>query len=251
MDVPDELLRLSHELGDPAHRLALFGEGNTSALAGSSIWVKASGRQLWGIDADGFARCDRMSLAGAVESSAEMSDRVVHDLLASRTGPKPSVEAFMHAWLLGLPGVEYVGHVHGEATLALLCTVAGREHCAKRYFPDEVVLCGPSTLWVPYVDPGLALAREIAKRCTAWMEEQGAPPRLIALQSHGTIALGIGPEVVKAALMMAEKAARIVLAALASGSELVALSPWSVQRIAGRKDEHERQATIWLRPSNP
>ncbi|MGE0002787.1 MAG: class II aldolase/adducin family protein, partial [Fimbriimonadaceae bacterium] len=230
MSVPQGLVRLSHDLGEPSHRLTTFGEGNTSARVDEQLWIKASGRQLWGIEAGGFCHVTLAPLAAAVESSDALSDAEVHRLLTLGTGPKPSVEAFMHAWLLGLPGVEYVGHVHGEATLALLCTVAGREICSKRYYPDEVVLCGPATLWVPYVDPGLALAREIAVRCSSWIAEHGSYPRLIALQNHGTIALGSGPEIVRAALLTAEKAARIVIAALSTGSEVVALSPWSVQR---------------------
>ncbi|MCC6403936.1 MAG: class II aldolase/adducin family protein [Fimbriimonadaceae bacterium] len=245
MSVLEHLIRLSCEVGDPAYRLAILGEGNTSGAEGTFFWVKASGHRLHGIGPDGFARCDREALSRAVTSGAAMDDHAVHGLLVSQRGPKPSVEAFMHAWLLGLPGVEFVGHVHGEATLALLCTEMGRDRCRQRFFPDEVVLCGAATLWIPYVDPGLALAREIAARCSSWMEAHGEPPRMIALQNHGTIALGPSPGVVAAALQMAEKAARIVIAALSTGSPLVPLTLTEVNRIAGRKDEHERQATIW------
>lgn len=251
MSAPDALVQLANLLGAPEQKLAILGEGNVSALDGRSFWVKASGRQMHGIGSDGFARCDRSLLANAVEEPEPLDDQVVANLLSRNPGPKASVEAFMHAWLLGLEGVTYVGHVHGEATLALLCTEAGQSLCSQRFFPDEVVLCGPATLWVPYTDPGIALAKKVAQRCRAWIERHGSAPRLIALENHGTIALGSTPETVKAALFMSEKAARVVATALATGSPLVAMSAGAVKRIHERKDEHERQATIWSSHNAP
>ena len=45
--VMQELLALSHQLGDPAHEWAILGEGNTSARVDEeTFYVKASGSQL-------------------------------------------------------------------------------------------------------------------------------------------------------------------------------------------------------------
>ena len=49
----------------------------------------------------------------------KMTDAAVDEaLLAARVDPtakKPSVEAMFHAWLLTLPGVNFVGHTHPVA----------------------------------------------------------------------------------------------------------------------------------------
>lgn len=246
MQASGPLLELAHVLGDPAKGLAILAEGNVSAADGGAFWVKASGRSLAGLDQSGLTRCGREPLAQAVEGLAEMDDGAVADLLRSATleGPRPSVEAFFHAWLLGLPGVDFVGHVHPPHALALLCTEDGQAFCGQRFFPDEVVLCGPATCWVPYVDPGLALAQAVAARVSRWAEEHGAPPRLVALQNHGILATGGSPNEVAGALLMAEKAAQVVCLARSGRAPLTPLSAGQVRRIAGREDEHYRQARL-------
>jgi rhamnose utilization protein RhaD (predicted bifunctional aldolase and dehydrogenase) len=247
MRPPVELLSLAHSLGDPARGLAIVAEGNVSCREGSGFWVKASGRALHGLAESGVAHCRRDGLAQAVEggivlSDAEAAERLVQ--AADPGHPKPSVEAFFHAWLLGLEGVSWVGHVHPVHCLALLCTEDGQTHCAQRYFPDEVVLCGPATCWLPYVDPGLPLAQAIAGRVARWVAETGRPPRLVALQNHGVIALGATPSEVEAAILMAEKAASVVCLARMGRAALTPLSPGQVRRIDAREDEHYRQRML-------
>ncbi len=70
-------------------------------------------------------------------------------------------------------------------------------------FPDEIVCCGGASVFVPYVDPGLPLAREIRDRTNAFIQQHGYIPRLILLQNHGIIAPGATPESVLACLSMA------------------------------------------------
>lgn len=188
-----------------------------------------------------------------------MGDGIVARVLTDSVSPpgpagldgarRPSVEAFMHAWLLTLPGVEWVGHVHPTAVLALLCSPGAQGLCRMRFFPDEVVCCGPATCWVPYVDPGLPLAEKIKEAVTNFINEHEEAPKVVWLQNHGVIALGRTALEVESAILMNDKAARVVLAAgglqAVEKDRIVPLSPLAVDRIHSRPDEHHRQKLLW------
>ena len=128
----------------------------------------------------------------------------------------------------------------------ILCSPRARDFAERRLFPDEVVYCGPASVFVPYADPGLVLAREIRDRTTAFLQQQGSSPRLILLQNHGIIALGSTPAAVLACIFMAAKAAAIFMGAAALGGPNF-LTAQHVERIAGRPDEAHRQQELRLR----
>jgi len=122
----------------------------------------------------------------------------------------------------------------------VLCSPRARDFAERRLFPDEVVCCGPQSVFIPYTDPGLPLAREIAERTRLFIEKEGTVPRLILLQNHGIIALGSTPQAVLACILMTTKAAAIFMGAAAMGGPNF-LPPQHVERIAGRPDEAHRQ----------
>src|ERR1019366_933135 len=111
MPAPDALVSLSQRLGDPSLGLAILAEGNTSTAEGApdgAFWVKASGRHLGSIDAEGFVSVRFEPMLAAL-AGGELDDVGVRALLeAARVDAAetqmPSVETFMHAYLLGLPG---------------------------------------------------------------------------------------------------------------------------------------------------
>lgn len=236
-NVRGEVARLGTSLGETSERFAMLAEGNASGLEkGGTFWIKASGRSIASGHPEDLVRVHLQPILDALDE--DLDDAAVRERLdASRVdpdAPRPSVETFMHAYLLSLPSVAYVAHTHPEALLALLCTERAEEEAGRRYFPDEVVLCGPVSPYIPYVDPGLPLARAIRDRL------QGEAPRTIWLGNHGLIALGETPSQCIGATRMAEKAARI--RAMGAGR---ALSENDVARIAGRPDEHHRQRQLW------
>ena len=57
-------------------------------------------------------------------------------------------------------------------------------------FPDEIVCCGPASVFVPYTDPGLKLAQTIRRETEAFIQKQQRQPRVILMQNHGIITLG-------------------------------------------------------------
>jgi rhamnose utilization protein RhaD (predicted bifunctional aldolase and dehydrogenase) len=156
---------------------------------------------------------------------------------------KPSVESLFHAHLLSLPGVAFVGHTHPISLLGILCSPRAEEFARLRLFPDHIVYCGRESVFIPYVDPGLTLARTIAQEVEHFREKLGVLPKTILLQNHGLIAIGGRHTEVTAALSMSEKAARVFLASVACGGP-APLTAQQVDRIDGRMDEHYRQRML-------
>ena len=245
-----DLVGLARTLGDPAADLAILAEGNVSAREDDeSFHVKASGFSMRTIGAEGFVQVRFAPILDALESG-DLDDTQVRDCLSEArlhraTPALPSVETFMHAYLLGLPDVQVVAHTHPTPLLSLLSLQGTAEIAEQRLFPDEIVCCGPATCFVPYVDPGLPLAREIRRCVTDFVERRGEAPRTIWLENHGLIALGRTIRDAESASLMAVKAARVWLAALTSGRPIKPLTPEQVARIHTRPDEHYRQRLLW------
>jgi rhamnose utilization protein RhaD (predicted bifunctional aldolase and dehydrogenase) len=243
------LVEMSRALGDPSWRLAILGEGNTSCRADADeFFVKASGHSLDGIGPEGFVRCrfaPILAAAAAGSASDEEVRRVLADARGDPTGPMPSIETFLHAHLLSVDGVEFVGHTHPVSVNALLCSEGADLNA--RLIPDHVVCCGPASCVVPYADPGLPLAQALKAAVASYVKAHGEPPRLILMQNHGMIALGGRPEEVISCSLMAEKAAQIYLGACAAGRPR-SLTPENVERIHVRPDEAYRRERIGQTP---
>jgi rhamnose utilization protein RhaD (predicted bifunctional aldolase and dehydrogenase) len=248
----DALLKLSHELGREERGLAILGEGNTSTRVGDETFVvKSSGSNLATLSPENLTECRFAELLKALDQPLLTHAEVDAALLASRVDQsekKPSVEAMFHAWLLTLPGVNFVGHTHPVAVNALLCSKWGRTFAERRLFPDEIVCCGERSVFVPYTDPGLKLAEAIRHETSTFVKNQGRAPRVVLLENHGLIALGATADAVLATTLMAEKAARIFLGAVSAngGATPQFLSPENVACIAGRPDEHYRRKMLNL-----
>jgi rhamnose utilization protein RhaD (predicted bifunctional aldolase and dehydrogenase) len=244
------LLQLSHDLGREDRKLAILGEGNTSArVSDQTFLVKASGSNLGGLTAAGLTECRFDGLLPLLDAK-KMSDAEIDEaLLASRVdakAKKPSVEGIFHAYLLTLPGVNFVGHTHPVAVNQLLCSKFARTFAQRRTFPDEIVCCGVESVFVPYTDPGLKLAQAMRAAVVAYIKRLARPPRVILLENHGFIGLGATPEAVLAATLMGAKAAEIFSGAAALAGRPKFLSAAQVARIAGRPDEHYRQKALGL-----
>ncbi len=244
-----QLLQLSQDLGVESRRLAILGEGNTSARIGDdTFWVKASGSQLSNLDENGVVECRFAPLLDLIADKSASDERVETELLNCRVDEnscKPSVEAMFHADLLSLPGVNFVGHAHPIAVNAILCSPRAQQFAQNRLFPDEIVCCGEASALVPYCDPGLKLAQNIRGEVARFMAEYSALPRVVLLRNHGVITLGATPQAVLAAMLMCVKAAEIFIDACALG-EPQFLSKEEIARISGRKDEHHRQKMLGL-----
>lgn len=242
-----ELIELSRDLGAEHRQMAILGEGNASlAVDDSTMLIKASGCGMAQLTSDGVVAC-RLSRLMEALAAGELADEDIEQvLLASRcdaNAKKPSVEALFHAYLLSLPGIECVGHTHPIAVNQVLCSPIASRFATGRLFPDEIVCCGPASVFVPYTDPGLRLAWAIRDGVQRHLRQHSAMPRVILLENHGIITLGESVAAVKSAMFMAEKAAQIFIGAASIGGPRF-LPAEQVQRIADRRDEHYRREML-------
>ena len=247
-DVLDQLVALSRTLGDPANDYAMLGEGNTSARASDdTFWVKASGTEMRTIDANGFLEVDfkrvLVILDAPVLSDAEIKQGLSGSKVDATSPGHPSVETVLHALCLALPGVNFIGHTHPTAINAITCSVAFVEAISGRQFPDEIVICGPAAVAIPYTDPGLPLARMVKQRIDAFIATHGEVPKTVYMQNHGFIALGDSPRQVENITAMAVKSARVLIGAYSLGGPHF-MSQQAIDRIHTRPDEHYRQRLL-------
>ncbi len=243
-----QLVRLANRLGDPALDYAILGEGNVSARVDERTFlVTVSGAELRSATERSFVEVAFDHVLSLL-SEGPMDDESIRRRLAKAKvdggpEPRPSVETLMHAVLLSMPGVNFVGHTHPTAINAITCSHGFEQALAGRLFPDEIVLCGPRPLLVPYVDPGVPLAREIHTRLREFIRSHGEPPKSVYLQNHGFIALGGTETQVAQTTAMAVKAARILAGTHVLGGPRF-LSDKAVARIHTRPDEHYRQQVL-------
>ena len=184
-----ELIRISNLTGkDPA--LVQGGGGNTSTKTGDGkyMYIKASGTALKDMDATGGWRRLRLDAVRAIISDKSIARldtykreaEVVKRLLGACdddvvTESRPSVEAHLHAFL-----DRVVIHLHPLAVAAYVNAKNGKT-ILEKLFADA----RPAVLWVPYVNPGFALARTIAEQLDAYQKQHGRKPRIIFLEKHG------------------------------------------------------------------
>jgi rhamnose utilization protein RhaD (predicted bifunctional aldolase and dehydrogenase) len=249
-----ELVRLSRRLGEPERDLAILGEGNTSARCDDgTFWVKASGTQLRTIAEEGFVRL-WLEPVRALAEGPDLDDVALKQALdAAKVDPtvaqRPSVETVLHALALAEAGASFVGHTHPVAVNAVACSVGAGQALSGRLFPDEIVVCGPAPLYIPYANPGLALARAVREGFRRYRAEWGQPPRVVVMQNHGLIALGSTAEEVDSLTAMTVKVCRILAGTYAFGGPRF-LSPEEVEHIHTRPDEayRRKQLGLWQAP---
>jgi rhamnose utilization protein RhaD (predicted bifunctional aldolase and dehydrogenase) len=240
----ERIVALSRTLGDPARDLAILAEGNTSLRTGpDTMLVKASGASLGAVAEADFVEVGISALTGLLDDPDAGDDTVAAAFaeIEARCGRRPSVEAMLHAVCLSLGRASAVGHTHPVPVLALLCSPHAEKLATHQLFPDQVVVLGARPLYLPYVDPGLALARRVRDALAAH-----GPTRAIYLGNHGLFALGESPEHVLQITDMAVKAARVLAGALAAGG-VRPLGPADVDRIDTRPDEHYRRLALAAR----
>ena len=252
-DLLQQLVDMSRYLGDPSKGYAMLGEGNSSArIDADSFYVKASGTTLATIGTDGFVRLSISKILSIIDDESAGDDDVTRIFEEAKldAGDKrrPSVEAMLHAILLRVPEFNFIGHTHPVYTNAILCSQEAESVVQGRIFPDQVVSMKHKSVYVPYVDPGLVLAREVKRRFERYVEDEGVLPSAIMMQNHGLITMGATAKAVTSCTDMTEKASQVIVGTYALGGPRW-MSRADVDRIFTRPDEHYRLQNIADRSS--
>jgi rhamnose utilization protein RhaD (predicted bifunctional aldolase and dehydrogenase) len=246
---------MTRALGEPHLNYVIIGEGNTSCRADDEIfWIKASGQGMHNIGPDGFVAVRFAPILALLDHPPDepaIIQQIMLDARVDSTAPqRPSVEVTFHAALLTVCNVRYLGHTHPIAVNQIMCSTRAEQFAKGRIFPDEIVLCGPESVFVPYADPGLPLTLAILARVRDYMARQGEAPKVILLANHGLIALGQTPAEVLNITAMCVKAAAIFAGACAVG-EPVFLSQHDVYHIYRRPDEIYRRQRFVKKADTP
>ncbi len=182
----EALLKLSSRIGcDPL--LTQASSGNTSLKMDGTLWVKASGK--WLAEADRDEILVPVDLAECLQSFRR-GDRF--PLLHRRAGVaplRPSVETFMHSVLPH----RVVVHVHSVNTIAWAV-----RHDAPLQL--AIKLSGLNWCWIPYVNSGFSLAREIQLR-----SRRDSTPKIFVLANHGLVVCGDDCRGVESLLLEVER----------------------------------------------
>lgn len=194
-----QLIKISRATGkDPA--LVQGGGGNTSVKTadGKYMYIKASGTALKDMsERAGWRKLRLDSVLSILEDKSiarldvhARETEVVNRLLLACDDKasghtRPSIEAHLHA-LLG----KCVIHLHPAAVLAYACAKNGRTELEKLFKNEK-----HPPLWVPYVDPGYTLAKNVAKLTHSYENRFGKRPSIIFLQKHGLLISANGPNV--------------------------------------------------------
>ncbi len=239
----DELVLLSHHLGEEWREYVVVGEGNTSArIDDTTFWVKASGANLRTIDEHGFVRVYFDRLLALIET-AQTDDDVTRGLNEAKfdatVAGRPSVETVLHAIALSEGDAQFVGHTHPVAVNTILCSQQP-ELLTKHIMPDAIVVCGLAPVYVAYVDPGIPLARAVRDALRQNIAAHRESPKVIYLQNHGMFALGQSAKEVENVTAMAIKNARVMAGTFALGGPRP-LAARDVARIHTRPDEDVRR----------
>lgn len=246
--VLSELVEMSREIGIPANDYVILGEGNTSArIDDETFAVKASGTTLCGIEPSGFVQVYFEPILAMLELSTATDEEVKDHLLAARVdkagASRPSVETVLHASLLQLPGVNYIGHTHPTAVNSILCAKGWKEAVGGRLFPDEIVSCGLAPVLIDYTDPGLPLAKVVHASARSYLDAMGSAPKAVLMQNHGLIALGGSAKEVLGITAMWCKTARVLAGTFTFGGPNY-FTDENVSRIISRPDEVYRMSLI-------
>lgn len=240
----DSLVGLSRALGAPSRQYVIIGEGNTSLKrSDESFWIKASGQMLETVDETGFVEVRFGPVLEILDrglSGTAMDEAVNAAKVNAVSLLRPSIEVTFHAMLLHEFGAQCIAHTHPIPVNQMMCSNRAAEFAAHRIFPDEVVLCGPCSAFVPYLDPGVPLAIGIRKAAAEYADRYGEPPKVILLQNHGLIALGKNPTDALRITEMAVKAAAVYVGACAVGTP-VYLSESDIAHLYMRPDEIYRR----------
>ena len=240
-----QLVAMTRTLGERERELVIIGEGNTSCRqSDDAFWVKASGQQMQTIDEAGFVATYFAPILDLLDNPPPTQSAMQEVIQAAKVDrsadARPSIEVSFHAMLLHECGVNVIAHTHPTAVNQILCSTRADQFANNRIFPDEVVLCAPQSLLIPYADPGLPLAIIMREGVRKYNEKHGEPPRVILLKNHGLITLGQTPQEALNITYMAVKAAQIFMGACTIGEPVFMLRE-EVVHIYHRPDEIYRQ----------
>jgi len=230
----NELLELAHWAGNHPARLVLGSEGSVATtLPGCVFAVSAARSKLAQLETGSLVEFDLVK-ARALIALDEATPEHIAETQTNPVAPTPSADALAYADLFAFEGIHFALHTQPIPINQVICSPRARQFSDRRNLPEEILACGQASVLVPFMPPGLLLAKEIRRKIVLWRDRYKTIPRLILIQNHGMIAMGETVEEVKTITEMAVKYAEIFVgAAMMGGPEF--LKPNYVTQIDATK----------------
>ena len=219
----NELLTLAHWAGNHPARLILGCEGAVAATVpgSASCVVSASRARLAGLEEGTLVEFD-LSKARALIALEEATPEQLAGVQTHPGTQVPSADALAFADLFAFEGVHFALHTQPIPVNQVICSPRARQFSDRRNLPNEILVCGQASVLVPFMPPGLSLAKEIRRKIALWRDRFKTIPKLILIQNHGMIALGATADEVQTITEMTVKSAEIFVgAAMMGGPEFL------------------------------
>jgi len=231
----NELLELAHWAGNHPARLVLGTEGAVAAtLPGGTNFAVSSARVNLARLETGNVVEFNLAKAQALIAQDDAAPEKLTEAQTNPTAPTPSADALAFADLFAFDGIHFALHTQPIPINQIICSPRARQFSDRRNLPHEILACGQASVLVPFMPPGLLLAKEIRRKIALWRDRYKTIPKLILIQNHGMIAMGETIEEVKTISEMAVKYAEIFVgAAMLGGPEF--LKPNYVTQIDATK----------------
>ena len=229
------LLDLAHWAGRHPARLVLGSEGAVAATlpGGCTFAVSALSSKLVHLETASLVEFD-LAKARALIALEDVTPEQITQTQTNPAAPAPSADALVFADLFAFPGVHFALHTQPIPVNQIICSPRARQFSDRRNLPHEIIACGQASVLVPFMPPGLLLAKEIRRKIALWRDRYKTVPKLILIQNHGMIAMGETVEEVETITEMAVKYAEIFVgAAMMGGPEF--LKPNYVTQIDATK----------------
>ena len=186
--------------------VANFGGGNTSTKVNETdhlgrptvtLYVKGSGSDLATITPAGFAGFRQDELVPLMGRES-LDDAAMVSYLGrcqiDPAMPRGSIETLLHSFI----PAPIVDHTHPDA-INMICCAEDGERLARECF-------GTAAIWVPYIRPGFALARQVGEAVRA-----NSAATMVLLDRHGLVTWGkTDEEVYRRTLAAIDSAAAFV-----------------------------------------
>jgi NAD(P)-dependent dehydrogenase (short-subunit alcohol dehydrogenase family)/rhamnose utilization protein RhaD (predicted bifunctional aldolase and dehydrogenase) len=178
----NELIEISKYYGSNKEYV-IAGGGNTSFKNDETIWIKASGQSLAGLNEEGLVTLSRLKLH-TISSGTYSDDPVIReeqvkeDMFRSILDPgknkRPSVETSLHEIIQ----YKFIVHLHPTLINGILCSRNAKSLTQK--------LFGESVLFMPYTDPGYTLFKKLESEIISYRGKFSHDPQIIFLENHGS-----------------------------------------------------------------
>lgn len=218
----NELLGLAHWVGTHPSRLAIGSEGTVAAtLPNGTFAVSAAQANLSRLESGSLVELD-LAKARALIALEDVTPEQLAENQINPAAPKPCADALAYADLFAFEGVHFAAHTQPIPINQVICSPRARQFSDRRNLPHEILACGQASVLVPFMPPGLPLAKEMRRKIALWRDRYKTTPKLILIQNHGMIALGETVEEVQNITEMAVKYAEIFVgAAMMGGPEFL------------------------------